>query len=109
MGKVGTGGDVARNFAAVLERVRQVVEVIIEQDARPIAVLKSTPRTGGPISECIAIAKARGTKAAVDEGFAKDVEEAIRSHQEPWNPALLGLILDTSVGLPRSGAVLRVV
>jgi antitoxin (DNA-binding transcriptional repressor) of toxin-antitoxin stability system len=78
--------DVARNFAAVLERVRQGVEVIIEHDARPIAVLKSAPRTRRLISECIAIAKARGTKATVDEGFAKDVEEAIRSHQEPWNP-----------------------
>jgi antitoxin (DNA-binding transcriptional repressor) of toxin-antitoxin stability system len=78
--------EVAKNFAAVLERVRQGVEVIIEQESRPVAVLKSTPRTGRLISECIALAKARGSKATVDEDFAKDVEEAIRSHQEPWNP-----------------------
>jgi antitoxin (DNA-binding transcriptional repressor) of toxin-antitoxin stability system len=78
--------EVAKNFAAVLERVRQGVEVVIEQGARPVAVLKSTPRTGRLISECIALAKARGSTAVIDEDFAQDVEEAIRSHQEPWNP-----------------------
>lgn len=78
--------EVAKNFAAVLERVRQGVEVVIEQNSRPVAVLKPTARTGRLISECIAIAKARGSTATIDEGFAKDVEEAIRSHQEPWNP-----------------------
>ena len=78
--------EVAKNFAAVLERVRQGVEVVIEQDARPVAVLKSTRRTGRLISECIALAKARGSTAVIDEDFAQDVEEAIRSHQEPWNP-----------------------
>jgi antitoxin (DNA-binding transcriptional repressor) of toxin-antitoxin stability system len=78
--------EVAKNFAAILERVRQGAEIVIEQDARPVAVLKSTPRTGRLISECIALAKARGSKATMDEGFAKDVEEAVRSHQEPWDP-----------------------
>jgi len=78
--------EVAKNFAAVLERVRQGAEIVIEQDARPVAVLKSTPRTGRLISECIALAKARNSAAVMDEDFAKDVEEAIRSHQEPWTP-----------------------
>jgi antitoxin (DNA-binding transcriptional repressor) of toxin-antitoxin stability system len=78
--------EVAKNFAAVMERVRQGVEVVIEQDARPVAVLKATPRSGRLISECIAIAKARGSNAVIDADFAKDVEEAIRSHQEPWTP-----------------------
>ena len=78
--------EVAKDFAAVLARVRQGVEIVIEQDARPVAILKPTPRPGRLISECIAIAKARGSTATIDEGFAKDVEEAIRNHQEPWNP-----------------------
>lgn len=78
--------DVAKNFAAVLEQVRHGVEVIIEQDAQPVAVLTPTPRSGRLISECIALAKARGSTAVIDEDFAKDVEEVIRSHQEPWTP-----------------------
>jgi antitoxin (DNA-binding transcriptional repressor) of toxin-antitoxin stability system len=78
--------EVARNFAAVLERVRQGAEVVIEQDARPVAVLKSTPRTGRLISEVIAALEASGANAVLDEDFARDVEEAIQSHRQPWNP-----------------------
>ncbi len=78
--------EVARDFKAALERVRQGTEVVIEEDARPVAILRPVPRTGRLISECIARAKARGSKATLDEGFAADVEEAVRSHQEPWDP-----------------------
>jgi antitoxin (DNA-binding transcriptional repressor) of toxin-antitoxin stability system len=81
-----TEAEIARDLHSVLEKVRQGVEVIIEENARPIAVLKATPRTGRPISECIALAKARGSKATMDDDFARDVEEGMRSHREPWNP-----------------------
>jgi len=34
----------------------------------------------------IAAMKASGANAVVDEDFARDVEEAIRLHSQPWNP-----------------------
>jgi antitoxin (DNA-binding transcriptional repressor) of toxin-antitoxin stability system len=70
----------------LLEKVRHGAEVIIEEDERPIAVLRAAPRSGRPISECIALAKARGSNATMDEDFARDVEEAIHIHNEPWKP-----------------------
>ncbi|MBI1788154.1 MAG: hypothetical protein HYR60_11465 [Acidobacteria bacterium] len=81
-----TEAEAARDFRALLEKVRQGAEVIIEEDARPIAVIKPVPRTGRMISECIALAKAHGSRATLTEDFARDIEEAIKSHKEPWNP-----------------------
>ena len=85
-----TEAEIARDLHGVLERVRTGVEIIIEEDARPIAVLKAAPHTGRPISECIALAKglakAHGSRAAMDDSFARDVEEAIQSHRASWNP-----------------------
>jgi hypothetical protein len=38
------------------------------------------------ISEVIADLKARGSNAVIDEDFARDIEEGIKAHREPWNP-----------------------
>ena len=51
-----------------------------------VAVIKTPPVGGRKISEVIAAMKASGAKAAVDEDFARDVEDAIRLHSQPWNP-----------------------
>jgi antitoxin (DNA-binding transcriptional repressor) of toxin-antitoxin stability system len=32
--------EVAKNFAAVLEKVRQGGEIVVEQDHRPVAVIR---------------------------------------------------------------------
>jgi hypothetical protein len=32
----------------------------------------------------------------LDEDFAQDVEEGINAHREPMEPAILGLVLDSS-------------
>jgi antitoxin (DNA-binding transcriptional repressor) of toxin-antitoxin stability system len=69
--------EVAKNFAAALEKVRQGAEVVVEQDHRPVAVITPVKGPGRPIDECIAIAKARGSGATLDEGFAEDLEEII--------------------------------
>jgi hypothetical protein len=37
------------------------------------------------ISECIALAEARGTAAIPDEGFMKDVADGIADRSKPWN------------------------
>jgi antitoxin (DNA-binding transcriptional repressor) of toxin-antitoxin stability system len=81
-----TEAEVTKNFAAVLEKLRQGAEVVVEQDRRPVAVIRSPRRSGRPISECIASAKASGSKVTLDGGFGAAVEEGIRSRQEPWTP-----------------------
>ena len=78
--------ELARDLHAVLEKERQGAEVVVEQDHRPVAVIRPPHRSGRSISECIASAKASGSKVTLDGGFAADVEEGIRSGQEPRNP-----------------------
>ena len=81
-----TEAELARDLHAVLEKVPQGTEVIIEQDNRPVAVLKAPQVKGRMISEVIAALEARGSNAVVDEDFARDVEEGIKAHRQPWNP-----------------------
>lgn len=73
--------EVAKNFAAALEKVRQGAEIVIEQDHHPVAVITPLKGPGRPIDECIAIAKARGSTATLDEDFVKDLEEIIAQRQ----------------------------
>jgi antitoxin (DNA-binding transcriptional repressor) of toxin-antitoxin stability system len=77
----------ATNVATLLAHVRAGAEVIIENDARPVAVLRSVePHPGRLLSESIALAEAHGSAVTLDGDFAKDVEAAIESHCEPLNP-----------------------
>lgn len=78
--------DVASDLHAVLAKVRQGIEVVIEQDHRPVAVLKPSPPVGRMISEIVADLKARDSNAVMDDGFARDIEEGIQSRRQPWNP-----------------------
>ena len=81
-----TEAELARDLHTVLDKVRQGVEVVIEQDSRPVAVLKAPLVSGRRISEVIAALDASGANAVIDEDFARDVEEGIKLHREPWNP-----------------------
>ena len=78
-----TEAEVTSNFAAVLEKLKQGDEVVVEQDHRPVAVIKPARGPGRLLSECIALAEAHGSTATLDEGFSKDLEEIIKSHREP--------------------------
>jgi antitoxin (DNA-binding transcriptional repressor) of toxin-antitoxin stability system len=81
--------DLARDLHAVLEQVRQGGEVVVEQDHRPVAIMKPVPQPGRLLSESIAIARKleqeRGYAAVLDPDFADDVEEIVRNRQL-WNP-----------------------
>lgn len=85
-------GEVSRDLHAVLAKMRQGVEVVIEQDHRPVAVLKSfvPVRPGRKLSDCIALAKAYETKLGFapipDEDFAKDVQSGIDSRSDSFEP-----------------------
>jgi antitoxin (DNA-binding transcriptional repressor) of toxin-antitoxin stability system len=82
-----TEAEAARDFHAVMARVREGAEVVIDEGHRPVAVIR-TPADGGRLlSECIALAEARGSRATLDDGFMKDVEEGIAGRSQPWNPA----------------------
>jgi antitoxin (DNA-binding transcriptional repressor) of toxin-antitoxin stability system len=81
--------DLARDLHAVLEQVRQGDEVVVEQDHRPVAIMKAVQQTGRSLSESIAIARKleqeRGYAVVLDPDFAEDVEEIVRN-RKPWNP-----------------------
>ena len=81
-----TEAELARDIHAVLARVQAGVEVIVEQDHRPVAVIKTPQTTGRLLSESIALAESRGSTVTLDDGFMKDVEEGIASRSLPWNP-----------------------
>ncbi len=81
-----TESEVARDLHTVLEKVRQGAEVVIEQDSRAIAVIKAPVVKGRKMSEVIAALEAAGANAVLDEDFARDIEEGIRSRRQPWNP-----------------------
>jgi hypothetical protein len=59
---------------------------VVEQDHRAVAVIKSPVVKGRKISEVIAALEASGANAVIDEDFARDVEEGVKAHREPWNP-----------------------
>ena len=81
-----TEAEVARDLHGVLDKVQQGVEVVVEQDHRPVAIIRSPLPQGRLLSECIALAEARGSTSTLDEGFMKDVEEGIASRSQPWKP-----------------------
>jgi hypothetical protein len=83
-----TEAELARDVQAVLAKLREGDEVIVEQDHRAVAVIKA-PRPGPDrlLSECIALAKAHeealGYAPTLDDDFARDLEEIIASRREP--------------------------
>ena len=73
------------NLETLLAHVRAGTEVIIENGARPVAVLHPAEPVHRTISECIAMLPEDST-ATIDPDFARDVETAVESHREPLSP-----------------------
>jgi len=76
------------NVATLLAHVRAGTEVVIDDDDRPIAVLRAAEPHPGPgrlLSESIALAEAHakelGYEPTLDPDFAADLEEIINSRQ----------------------------
>jgi antitoxin (DNA-binding transcriptional repressor) of toxin-antitoxin stability system len=42
-------GEVTNNFATVLENIRKGIVVVVEQDHRPVALIRAPRRSGRPI------------------------------------------------------------
>jgi len=85
--------DAVRDLAAILQRVQAGMEVVIERDAQPLAVIRAAAPARRTISECIAMAEAHEKEAVespvLDPDFAVDVEEIVRN-RTPWNPPTWG-------------------
>jgi antitoxin (DNA-binding transcriptional repressor) of toxin-antitoxin stability system len=77
--------DAMTDFASVLARVRAGAEVVIESNDQPIAVIHPPLPPRRSISECIALLPEDST-AVMDDDFAKDVEAAIKSYNQPFKP-----------------------
>jgi len=85
-----TEDELARDVHTVLAKVQEGVEVIVEQDHRPVAIIKTPQSPGRKISECIAVAKAYEEKLGYapvpDPDFAHDVQAGIDAHREQLKP-----------------------
>jgi prevent-host-death family protein len=78
--------EAASDFASLLDRVRTGAEIVIEHDARPVAVMRPAEPHVRRLSESLRLAKEHGSTATLDPDFAKDVEAAVESHREPLSP-----------------------
>jgi antitoxin (DNA-binding transcriptional repressor) of toxin-antitoxin stability system len=79
-----TEAELARDLHAVLEKVRNGAEVVIEQNSHPVAVLRAAERRRRKLSEIVASLSENST-ATLDPDFAADVQEFFDSHREPLN------------------------
>lgn len=75
--------EAARDLPSLLAQVRAGAEIVIESDARPVAVLKAAEPPRRTIYESIALAKRHaeelGYEPVMDADFAADMEEIIRT------------------------------
>lgn len=78
--------EAASDFASLMASVRSGAEVVIENNARPVAVVRPAEPYVRLLSESLRLAREHGSMATLDEDFAKDVATAIESHGEPLNP-----------------------
>jgi antitoxin (DNA-binding transcriptional repressor) of toxin-antitoxin stability system len=78
--------EAASDFMWPMDRVRAGAEVVIERDARPVAVVRPAERYVRLLSESLRLAKEHGSTATLDGDFGGDLEEIINSHREPPIP-----------------------
>jgi prevent-host-death family protein len=79
--------EAASNFASLMERVRAGAEVVIESNAQPVAIVQPAEPHVRFLSESLRLAREYGSKAKMDEDFARDVRAAVDSRQdEPFDP-----------------------
>jgi prevent-host-death family protein len=76
--------EAARNFTALMARVRAGEKIVIEDDSSPIAVLQPiVAEHVRLLSESLRLAKKHASRATLDGDFERDLEAVINSHPEP--------------------------
>lgn len=78
--------ELARDLHAVLAKVQQGMEIVIEQDNTPVAVIRAPQRSGRPVSDVLREARQRNSTVTLDEDFGNDLEAIIAGQQQPWTP-----------------------
>jgi antitoxin (DNA-binding transcriptional repressor) of toxin-antitoxin stability system len=77
--------EAASDFGSLLARVSTGVEVIIEHDTTPVAVVRPAGAVPRTLRECIGLL-ASDSNATVDDEFPDDVTAAVASHPESLTP-----------------------
>ena len=84
-----TEAELARDLHTVLEKVRQGVEIVVDRNDQPVAVIKPAQPVRRTLSDLIRLAeqreKERGYAVTLDPDYAADVEEIVRA-RKPWTP-----------------------
>lgn len=78
--------EAAHDFPSLLPRVRAGAEIIIEHDARAVAIMRPAEPPVRLLSESLRVAKERGSHATLDGEFGRDLETIISSRREPLRP-----------------------
>ncbi|MBZ5618394.1 MAG: hypothetical protein LAQ69_06610 [Acidobacteriia bacterium] len=76
-----TEAELARDLHAILAKVQQGVEVVVEQNHRPVAVLRPLNQSGRIVSDIQREVPQRNSAVTLDEDFGKDLEAIIASPQ----------------------------
>jgi antitoxin (DNA-binding transcriptional repressor) of toxin-antitoxin stability system len=77
--------EAAKDFAGLMAKVRDGAEVVIEDGATPVAVLRA-PLIKDHVrrlSGTVRLLRERGSTVVPDGDFGRDIEDGIAGHQEP--------------------------
>jgi hypothetical protein len=77
------------DMATPLKYVRAGADVLIQNGARPVAILRSAEsgaEEGQLLSESISRAEQRGSSVTLDDEFGSDLEQIINEHRDPLSP-----------------------
>jgi antitoxin (DNA-binding transcriptional repressor) of toxin-antitoxin stability system len=77
--------DLARDIASVLDRVQSGTEIVIERDARPVAILWPAEPLRRKLSE-IAAGLSESSTNTIDPDFESDVQSFVDRHRQPLRP-----------------------
>ena len=81
--------EVANDFAAVLYKIQDGAEVIVDRNGQPVAIIKAPQPKPGTFSELVLKAeqreKERGYAITLDKEYADDVEQIVHD-RKPWLP-----------------------
>jgi len=78
--------EAANDFRSLLARVRAGAEVVIEQNAEAVAVLRPAAPNVRLLSASLHLATERSSNTTLDGEFGRDLEAVISSHREPLTP-----------------------
>ncbi len=81
-----TDAEIVTNFSSVIEKVERGIDVIVDRNDRPVAVIRSPAPAGRPLDECILLStryeQASPRPPSADPDFERDVRAAVESHHD---------------------------